>query len=405
MTALQTINQGTAPAGAEGDTVRSAFSKVNSNVAVLNTQSALTSAAAISTAQALTSAHVGKRVNINLTTAGVINMPSASTCAADGVILLRNIGTTIATLAIASGSGDTVALSKLNPGETALMDTDGVHAWSVLMRGRTNGDNEVVNGNCTVNGNETVGGTLSVAGLSTFTGGASFGAASQATISSAGAYSGVGAAYTGNVSVGGTLNVTGQASFTLRPTFAGKTPWDSGNLPPSKFINSNGTNLINTWWDSAVSGFRITVDGNGYVGALVNTNTQNSIKLGWTGSAVSLVVDTTSLGTITTSSDYRAKQNIVSLPSGYCGIVKRMRPVSYKWRDFGLFRADGIEQIGFIAHELQEVIPSAVNGRKDAVDDAGNPQIQSLNMAPVVAALTAALQEVLARLEAIESMR
>lgn len=232
MTALQTVNLGTAPAGTDGDPVRTAFTKANSNVVVLNGQAALTSAAAtITTAQALTAAlHVGKRVNISLASPGTINLPAASTCAADQVTLLRNIGTAIVTLAITTGSGDTVALSKLNPGETALMDTDGVHAWSVLMRGRTNSDNEVVNGNCAVNGSETVSGTLAVTGLCTFTGGASFGASGQATISAAGAYSGVGAAYSGNVSVGGTLGVTGQATFTLRPTFAGNTPWDSGNL-------------------------------------------------------------------------------------------------------------------------------------------------------------------------------
>ncbi|MDR8400117.1 hypothetical protein NE850_27790 [Paraburkholderia sp. USG1] len=233
MTALQTVNLGTAPAGSDGDPVRTGFTKANSNVAVLNAQAALTSAAAtITTAQALTAAlHVGKRVNINLASPGTINMPAASTCAADQVTLLRNTGATLVTLAITTGSGDTVALSKLNPGETALMDTDGVHAWTVLMRGRTNSDNETVNGNCAVGGNETVAGALGVTGLTTLTGGASFGASGQATISAAGAYSGVSAAYSGNVTVGGTLGVTGQATFTLRPTFASNTPWDSGNLP------------------------------------------------------------------------------------------------------------------------------------------------------------------------------
>ncbi|MDR6447489.1 hypothetical protein J2794_003605 [Paraburkholderia terricola] len=188
MSSLAKVLLGTAPLGTDGDPVRTAFMKANSNVDVLNAQAALTSAGApITAAQALTAAaHLGKRVNIALAAAGTINLPAASTCAADSVILLRNTGTTVVTLAITASSGDTVALSKLNAGESALMDTDGVHAWTVLMRGRTNSDNEVVNGNCTVNGNETV---------------------------------------------AGTLGVTGAATFTLRPTFAAKTPWDSGNLP------------------------------------------------------------------------------------------------------------------------------------------------------------------------------
>ncbi|MFL9902186.1 hypothetical protein PQR71_29290 [Paraburkholderia fungorum] len=164
MTALQTINLGTAPAGSDGDSVRTAFVKDNSNVTILQTQLPITSATLITTAQALTTTHIGKRVNINLGTAGTINLPAASTCAVDQVTLLRNLGTTIVTLAITTGSGDTVSITKLNPGETALMDTDGVHTWTCLMRGRTNSDNETVNGNCAVVGNETVGGALTVTG-------------------------------------------------------------------------------------------------------------------------------------------------------------------------------------------------------------------------------------------------
>ncbi|MDR8398284.1 hypothetical protein NE850_18235 [Paraburkholderia sp. USG1] len=233
MSSLQKVNLGTPPKAEDGDAVRVANVKANANVDVLNAQSALTSAAQlVDSAQALTAAlHLGRRVNISLAVAGIVQVPAAATCGTDGVMLLRNIGATVVTLAITTGSGDTLSLSKLNPGETALVDTDGVHAWTVLMRGRTNSDNETVNGNCAVGGNETVAGALGVIGLTTLTGGASFGAGGQATISAAGAYSGVSAAYSGNVTVGGTLGVTGQATFTLRPTFASNTPWDSGNLP------------------------------------------------------------------------------------------------------------------------------------------------------------------------------
>lgn len=260
MTALQKINQGTAPAGSDGDTVRSAFSKVNSNVDVLNTQAALTSSAVITAAQALTNAHVGKRVNINLTSAGTINMPAASTCAADQVTLLRNIGTTVVTLAITTGSGDTVALSKLNPGETALMDTDGVHAWNVLMRGRANSDNEVVNGN------EAVGGTLSVAGLSTFSGGAAFGNSGQATISSAGAYSGVSAAYTGNVSVGGLLSQAGSGN---------QKAYMSGGYVFSSNTGNNGTadKFIEMYHDGTTSGLAVGNGSSDQFGGLITTTT------------------------------------------------------------------------------------------------------------------------------------
>jgi hypothetical protein len=154
MTALQKIVLGTPPAAVDGDPVRTASTKVNANVDVLNTQATLTSfATTLTAAQALTAAnHLGKRVNINLAAAGTINLPAASTCVADGVILLRNLGATLVTLAITTGSGDTIALTALAAGESALMDTDGAHAWNCLTRGRGNSANEVVQGSLTVGG-------------------------------------------------------------------------------------------------------------------------------------------------------------------------------------------------------------------------------------------------------------
>lgn len=209
MTALQSINQGTAPAGSDGDTVRSAFAKMNSNVAVLNVQAALTSVAPITAAQALTAAHIGKRVNINLASAGTINMAAASTCGADQVMLLRNVGSTVVTLAPAAESGDTVALSKLNPGETVLVDTDGAHAWNVLMRGRTNSDTETFNERPVFAGNVPWD--------------------------------------SGNFTPSTKANLSGPNAFDTRPTFAGNTPWDSSNLPISRgdcYLGLSGSNLM-----------------------------------------------------------------------------------------------------------------------------------------------------------------
>lgn len=269
MTALQTVNLGTAPAGSDGDPVRAAFTKMNSNTAVLGTQAALTSATALNTAQALTTAHLGKRVNISLSSPGTINLPAASTCAADSVILLRNLGPSVVTLAITSGSGDSVLVSKLNVGETLLTDTDGVHTWSALMRGRTNNDNETVNGNCTVGGNETIGGTLAVTG-SLSANGAAFTQSDNTAGTTAVSISSKNGSTTLNLSYGqvwtpsgwslgvtggaglnlsggtGNVAVTGPATFSVRPTFAGKTPWDSGNLTPGPVLLQTKTTQSNT---------------------------------------------------------------------------------------------------------------------------------------------------------------
>ena len=67
--------------------------------------------------------------------------------------------------------------------------------------------------------------------------------------------------------------------------------------------------------------------------------------------------------------------------------VAQLKPVTYKWN---LDNSDGQ---GFIAHELQTVIPEAVTGEKDAVDDEGNPVYQGIDTSFLVATLTKAIQE------------
>ncbi|WP_175831512.1 hypothetical protein [Burkholderia cepacia] len=150
---LQKANLGSPPAGAGGDDQRTANARFNANVDVLKAQAAITTAAPITSPQSLTvDKHVGRRVNINLAAPGVINMPKISDLPdQDGVILLRNLGTAAATLAPAVGTNDWIGLSRLNPGEAALMDGYG-GAWNVLMRGRARGDNEAVVGDLAVGG-------------------------------------------------------------------------------------------------------------------------------------------------------------------------------------------------------------------------------------------------------------
>jgi hypothetical protein len=155
---------------------------------------------------------------------------------------------------------------------------------------------------------------------------------------------------------------------------------------------------------------RIDSSGNLLVGTTeLNTGNgavclrDNSIGTYWinatsTGSAWNhwiFRIGTTQVGSITTSgsstsyvtsSDYRLKHDIAPM-TGALAKVAALKPVTYKWN------ADGSDGQGFIAHELQEVCPSAVTGEKDAVDAEGNPQYQGIDTSFLVATLTAAIQE------------
>jgi len=104
----------------------------------------------------------------------------------------------------------------------------------------------------------------------------------------------------------------------------------------------------------------------------------------------------TSAGSTTsynTTSDYRLKEQVQPM-QGALAKVTALKPVTYRWKETG-----ELDQ-GFIAHELQEVIPGAVTGEKDGVDPEGNPRYQGIDTSFLVATLTAAIQELKAIVDA-----
>ena len=112
---------------------------------------------------------------------------------------------------------------------------------------------------------------------------------------------------------------------------------------------------------------------------------------------------TTSATTYNTISDYRLKENVTPMTNALAK-VQALKPVTYTWK------ANGSSGQGFIAHELQSVIPDCVVGQKDATDADGNPDYQGIDTSFLVATLTAAIQEqqalitaLTARIEALET--
>lgn len=98
-----------------------------------------------------------------------------------------------------------------------------------------------------------------------------------------------------------------------------------------------------------------------------------------------------------TSSDYRLKTNVTPLTDSTAK-VKALKPCSYNW-----VSAPTLQGEGFLAHELASVVPQAVVGEKDALYPDGSMKVQQVDLSYVVPLLTAALQEALARIEALEA--
>jgi hypothetical protein len=118
----------------------------------------------------------------------------------------------------------------------------------------------------------------------------------------------------------------------------------------------------------------------------------------------------TSSTTYSTSSDYRLKENIEPM-TGALDKVAALKPCTYTWK------TDGSAGQGFIAHELQAVVPDCVTGEKDAVETVDDldaegkkigtktvPRYQGVDTSFLVATLVAAIQELKAEVDALKSV-
>jgi len=150
-----------------------------------------------------------------------------------------------------------------------------------------------------------------------------------------------------------------------------------------------------------VAGLMLRKDsGNGgviIVSRASNTNTQTHINFfNSTGGSVGRIQTSGSTTSYVISSDYRLKENVVPM-KGALDRVDALKPSRFN------FIADPNTTVdGFIAHEAAEVVPEAVTGEKDALDEEGNPQYQGIDQSKLVPLLVAAIQELKAEVELLK---
>ena len=89
----------------------------------------------------------------------------------------------------------------------------------------------------------------------------------------------------------------------------------------------------------------------------------------------------------TTSSDYRLKENVTPITDALSR-VNQLKPSRFNF----IADADKIVD-GFLAHEVQDIIPEAISGEKDAVSEDGTPDYQGIDQSKIVPLLVAAIQE------------
>jgi hypothetical protein len=165
-------------------------------------------------------------------------------------------------------------------------------------------------------------------------------------------------------------------------------------------------------WDNTNKWIRISKATAAYTGHVTFYNSNGAVgNITTDGSATAY----------NTSSDYRLKENVVPMQDAL------QRITQLKPSRFNFIADDSVVVDGFIAHEVQEVVPEAITGEKDAMrdeeyevtpavlDDDGNevtpavmgtrsvPEYQGIDQSKLVPLLVGALQELAARLEALEN--
>ena len=165
-------------------------------------------------------------------------------------------------------------------------------------------------------------------------------------------------------------------------------------------IDSNGQLLINT--SSTVSNDSVLqVVGNSNTTASTwKINGDGNIALLFRNSAGdskgSIVINANSTA-YNTSSDYRLKENEVTISDGI-ERLKQLKPYKFNFKTEPDTTVDG-----FFAHEVTPVVPEAISGDKNAVDSEGNIEPQSIDQSKLVPLLTSALQEAITKIETLEA--
>jgi len=212
-----------------------------------------------------------------------------------------------------------------------------------------------------------------------------------------------------NFSVDGTerMRLTSGGDLLLNTTTASVQDADAVGIVPTVgriYLNTtdeSGLIFLNQSYNDTVARYQILFyRSEAFVGSITSSSTSTAYN---------------------TTSDYRLKENLNAISNGI-DRVKQLNPLRFN------FIANPEKTVdGFLAHEVDSIVPEAITGAKDAtkeeeyevtpavLDDDGNvvteavmgtrtvPDYQGIDQSKLVPLLTAALQEAITKIEALEA--
>jgi hypothetical protein len=204
----------------------------------------------------------------------------------------------------------------------------------------------------------------------------------------------------GGTSTSGTFSVYGTTSSAIELAFNtnnstasiqsySSSPLTINNLGNNVIFNGNrsasAVHIGDSSFTTSFPSFRITKDTIGCTSSTASLQTKLSFQN--PNGVVGSITTSGSATAYNTSSDYRLKEN-VDYNFNALERVAQLKPARFN------FIADADTTVdGFIAHEVQDIVPEAIHGTKDEVDGEGNPAYQGIDQSKLVPLLTKAIQE------------
>jgi len=202
---------------------------------------------------------------------------------------------------------------------------------------------------------------------------------------------------TSGITAGGTATFNGSTSFNSSSNVFAQGAWAKFGSFSNTFpgvANTNVGGLIENS-SSGASGF---FSRSSATGLFLNRNNDGTLQeLKRSGTTRGTIAINSNVCSFNNLSDYRTKENISTM----AGSAERLLAIQPRTFNFIEFPEKQVE--GFVAHELQEVVPMAVTGEKDAIDDNGDPVYQMVDQSKLIPLLTSALQEAINKINDLEA--
>ena len=214
-----------------------------------------------------------------------------------------------------------------------------------------------------------------------------------------------------NITTGSNNTIIGQFDgnnygLDIRPS-SNNLVLSDGDGNPRAYFTSDGCQInggVTGGYDSSpyvsLEGFFVALNDGSRVAAnfgATNTASRTVIQFCNPNGVVGTIVTDGSSTAYNTSSDHRLKENVVEL-TGATTRLKQLEPKRFN------FISDADTTVdGFLAHEVQSVVPEAITGTHNEVDADGNPVYQGIDQSKLVPLLVATIQELEARITALEN--